>query len=129
MTLELRHEAIRLAFRDPFKIARAADSHGATTIVVELSMAGTDHIGLGEGFADSYYGETPATMAAVFPLLMSAVEGAVGDALGAHPQGAAGDGAIAGNSPADRAGLLAFLVGPPRPPSLQVDAAACVVLG
>jgi L-alanine-DL-glutamate epimerase-like enolase superfamily enzyme len=32
-----------------------------------------DHVGVGEGYPDRYYGETPETMAAVFPLLLDAV--------------------------------------------------------
>jgi L-Ala-D/L-Glu epimerase len=63
-----------MGFRDPFRIARDADSGVATTVIVELSDARhPDLIGVGEGFPDTYYGETPETMAAVFPLLLDAV--------------------------------------------------------
>ena len=73
MGLTLRHEVLDLALRDPFRIARS--DHGAgqriTTVVVEV----TDDrfpgiVGMGEGYPDRFYGETPGTMAAVFPLLL-----------------------------------------------------------
>ena len=73
MTLMLRHETLHLAFRDPFRIARDPDSGGATTVIVELTdTRHPDKRGVGEGFPDAYYGETPETMAAVFPLLLEA---------------------------------------------------------
>jgi L-alanine-DL-glutamate epimerase-like enolase superfamily enzyme len=63
--------------RDPFVIARASHGEGLveTTVVVELRDA-TDPdgpVGLGEGYPDSYYGDTPETMAAVAPLLLEAI--------------------------------------------------------
>jgi len=75
MSLRLRHEVLRLALRDPFVIARS--EHGAgraiTTVVVELeSDAFPGLVGLGEGYPDRFYGETPETMAAVFPMLIEA---------------------------------------------------------
>ena len=71
----LRHELIELAFRDPFRIARALDTSAARTVIVELTCdAWPGHIGLGEGFPDAYYGETPDTMAAVFPLLLRTID-------------------------------------------------------
>jgi L-Ala-D/L-Glu epimerase / N-acetyl-D-glutamate racemase len=76
MRLTLRHEQLALAFRDPFRIARALDTSAARTLIVELTCdAWPGHTGLGEGFPDAYYGETPDTMAAVFPLLLRAIEG------------------------------------------------------
>lgn len=76
MTLRLRHEVLRLALRDPFRIARS--DHGAghmvTTVIVELEddrFPGL--VGYGEGYPDRFYGETPETMAAVFPHLLAAV--------------------------------------------------------
>src|SRR4051812_4133612 len=76
MSLELRSEVLSIGFRDPFRIARHADSGVATTVIVELrSAAAPGIVGLGEGFPDTYYGETPHTIAAVMPLLV----GAVGD--------------------------------------------------
>jgi L-alanine-DL-glutamate epimerase-like enolase superfamily enzyme len=76
VSLSLRHEVLRLPLRDPFRIARS--EHGAgqavTTVVVELrDPRHPDLVGLGEGYPDRFYGETPETMAAVFPLLLDAV--------------------------------------------------------
>ncbi len=78
MSLHLSHEVLRLGLRDPFRIARS--DHGSnedvvTTVLVEL----TDDrypgvVGVGEGYPDRYYGETPETMAAVFPDLLAVVE-------------------------------------------------------
>jgi L-alanine-DL-glutamate epimerase-like enolase superfamily enzyme len=75
MTLHLRHAVLRLPLRDPFVIARA--EHGAgrsiTTLVVELEDDRFPGLtGLGEGYPDRYYGETPETMAAVMPILVQA---------------------------------------------------------
>ncbi len=78
MSLHLTHETLRLSLRDPFKIART-DHHtgdGVTTVIVELQddrFPGL--IGVGEGYPDRYYGETPETMAAAMPLLVGAIEG------------------------------------------------------
>lgn len=78
MTLAIRHEILRLALRDPFRIARSDHDagHAVTTVVVEL----TDDrfpgiVGLGEGYPDRFYGETVHTMAAVSPLLLDAIDG------------------------------------------------------
>ena len=77
MGLSLRPEVLRLPLRDPFVIARA--EHGAgrsiTTVLVELRDDRHPAVAaLGEGYPDPYYGETAATMAAVFPLLLDAVD-------------------------------------------------------
>jgi len=76
MSLLLTHEVLHLGLRDPFRIARTdhASDGGATTVVVELRddrFPGL--LGVGEGYPDRFYGETPATMAAVFPLLLAAI--------------------------------------------------------
>ena len=76
MTLHLRHEVLSLALRDPFRIARTdhATGEGVTTVVVELRddrFPGV--VGLGEGYPDRFYGETPDSMAAVFPLLLEVI--------------------------------------------------------
>jgi L-Ala-D/L-Glu epimerase len=78
MTFSLRLETLELPLRDPFVIARA--THGAgravTTVIAELrdDADGPDGpVGLGEGYPDAYYGETPATMAAVAPRLLDAL--------------------------------------------------------
>ena len=78
MSLTLRLRTLELGLRDPFVIARASHGEGrlVTTVVAELrdEADGSDGpIGLGEGYPDTYYGETPATMAAVAPLLLDAL--------------------------------------------------------
>jgi L-Ala-D/L-Glu epimerase len=78
MTLSLRLRTLDLALRDPFVIARATPGEGMriTTVVAELrdESDGPDGpVGLGEGYPDSYYGDTPETMAAVAPLLLDAL--------------------------------------------------------
>jgi L-alanine-DL-glutamate epimerase-like enolase superfamily enzyme len=78
VTLRLTHEVLHLTLRDPFRIARtdhAAGDGGVTTVVIELRddrFPGV--VGLGEGYPDRFYGETPDTMAVVFPLLLSAID-------------------------------------------------------
>jgi L-alanine-DL-glutamate epimerase-like enolase superfamily enzyme len=71
----LRHEHLALALRVPFRIARDLDTGVAHTVLVELtSDAWPGHVGIGEGFPDAYYGETPGSMATVFPLLLDAID-------------------------------------------------------
>jgi L-alanine-DL-glutamate epimerase-like enolase superfamily enzyme len=73
--LSLRAETLSLALRDPFRIARSDHDagHAVTTVVVEVRHpAHPDVVGIGEGYPDRYYGETPQTMAAVWPLLLAA---------------------------------------------------------
>ena len=74
--LHVRYEVLTLPLRDPFRIARSDHDagHRVTTVVVEL----TDDrhpgvVGIGEGYPDRFYGETPETIAAVLPLLLAAV--------------------------------------------------------
>ena len=74
--MKLTHEVLHLPLRDPLRIARAEHGMGdsITTVVVELSddrFPGL--VGLGEGYPDRFYGESPETMAAVFPLLLEAL--------------------------------------------------------
>ena len=76
MSVRLTHEVLHLGLRDPFRIARAdhASGDGVTTVVIELrDDRFPDLVGVGEGYPDRFYGETPDTMAAVFPLLLGAV--------------------------------------------------------
>jgi len=76
LTLSVRHEVFELALRDPFVIARSEPGAGAriTTVVVEVSDSRFPGVvGLGEGYPSQYYGETPGTMVAVWPLLIDAV--------------------------------------------------------
>ena len=70
---------LELPFRDPFRIARKMPEHGATTVIGTIT---TDDgaTGVGEGYPDAYYGETPETMEAVVPVLVRAV-----DEIGAMP--------------------------------------------
>jgi L-alanine-DL-glutamate epimerase-like enolase superfamily enzyme len=72
--LELAHETLRLAFSQPFRISRVENPMIATTVVVELrDDRHPGVVGLGEGYPVAYYGETPETMAAVFPPLLEAI--------------------------------------------------------
>jgi len=76
MTLAVSHEILRLALRDPFRIARADHDagHSVTTVIVELrDERHPDVVGVGEGYPDRFYGETVETMEAVMPLLLDAV--------------------------------------------------------
>jgi L-alanine-DL-glutamate epimerase-like enolase superfamily enzyme len=76
VTLRLTHEVLRLALRDPFRIARSDHDAGhlVTTVIVELrDDRYPDAVGIGEGYPDRFYGETVDTMAAVFAHLLAAV--------------------------------------------------------
>jgi L-alanine-DL-glutamate epimerase-like enolase superfamily enzyme len=103
MGLNLRHEVLSLALRDPFVIARS--DHGAgrhvTTVIVEIRddrFPGL--VGVGEGYPDRFYGETPETMAAVTPMLLDAIgEPALGGA-GLAAAGRAMEAAIRGHGAA-----------------------------
>jgi L-Ala-D/L-Glu epimerase len=90
MTFSLRLETLVLSLRDPFVIARAAHGEGRsiTTVLAELrdEADGPDGpVGLGEGYPDPYYGDTPETMAAVVPLLLEALEPIAADLRGPLP--------------------------------------------
>lgn len=76
MTLTLRAETLRLPLRDPFVIARkhGDSTRSATTVVVQLSDSRVPgHVGIGEGFPDRFYGETPETMRVAFDVLLESV--------------------------------------------------------
>ena len=76
MTLHVSHEVLHLGLRDPFRIAREDHDSGEsiTTVVVELRDDRYPGIvAVGEGYPDRFYGETPDTMAATFPLLLAAI--------------------------------------------------------
>jgi L-alanine-DL-glutamate epimerase-like enolase superfamily enzyme len=82
MTFTLRLRTLDLVLRDPFVIARSSHGEGRTitTVVAELRDETDDPdgpVGLGEGYPDAFYGDTPATMAAVAPLLLDALEPAL----------------------------------------------------
>ncbi len=76
MGLTVSHEVLHLSLRDPFRIART-DHHtgeGVTTVVIELRDERYPGIvGLGEGYPDRFYGETPESMVAVMPTLLAAI--------------------------------------------------------
>jgi len=77
MRLAIAHRTILTPYRDPFRIARSHGVGGATSVLLELRDAAdgpSGPVGLGEGYPDAYYGETPATMGVVLPLLLGAVE-------------------------------------------------------
>lgn len=79
MTLELSLRTLTLPLREPFVISRSAPGRGqsVTTVLAELRDAAdgpTGPVGIGEGYPDAYYGETPATMAMVAPILLEALE-------------------------------------------------------
>ncbi len=78
MSLTVTHEVLHLTFRDPFVIARTdhASGDGVTTVIVEVrDDRFPDVVGVGEGYPDRFYGETPETMAAIFPYLLSLADG------------------------------------------------------
>jgi len=75
VSLHLAPEVLHLSLRDPFVIARSEPGGGrfVTTVAVELTddrFPGV--VGFGEGYPDRFYGETPETMAAAWPLLLDA---------------------------------------------------------
>ena len=76
MGLTARWDVLSLALREPLVIARS--EHGAgrsvTTLILELrDDRYPDLVGVGEGYPDRYYGETPETMKAVLPMLVDAL--------------------------------------------------------
>jgi L-Ala-D/L-Glu epimerase len=101
--LSLRHEVLSLELRDPFRIARSEHGEGTrvTTVIVELrDERFPDLVGVGEGYPDRFYGETPETMAAVMPLLLTAVGEPALDRDGLAVAGAAADECIRWNGAA-----------------------------
>ncbi len=76
MSLEISPEVLHLGLRDPFRIARSdhGGGHEVTTVIIEIRdtrFPGTS--GVGEGYPDRFYGETPETMSAVLPILVEAI--------------------------------------------------------
>jgi L-alanine-DL-glutamate epimerase-like enolase superfamily enzyme len=74
--LSLQHQILELELREPFVIARSdhGGGHAVTTTIVELrDDRHPGLVGVGEGYPDAYYGETPDTMAAVWPRLLAAI--------------------------------------------------------
>jgi L-alanine-DL-glutamate epimerase-like enolase superfamily enzyme len=79
VTFSMRLRTLELHLRDPFVIARATHGRGrtVTTVVAELrddADGPGGPVGLGEGYPDTYYGETPETIAVVVPMLLAALE-------------------------------------------------------
>jgi L-alanine-DL-glutamate epimerase-like enolase superfamily enzyme len=75
--LTVTHEVLSLALRDPFRIARSEETEGTriTTVIVELRHSDYPGlVGVGEGYPDRFYGETPETMAAVMPILLDRID-------------------------------------------------------
>jgi L-alanine-DL-glutamate epimerase-like enolase superfamily enzyme len=100
MGLTVTAEVLRLALRDPFVIARTDHDggHAVTTVVVELrDDRHPGLVGIGEGYPDRYYGETPATITAVLPFLVESVGEPELTADGLVGAGTAMDRAIAHN--------------------------------
>ena len=76
MGLVASWKVLSLSLREPFVIARS--EHGAgraiTTVILELrDERYADLVGVGEGYPDRFYGETPETMAALLPVLVQSV--------------------------------------------------------
>jgi L-Ala-D/L-Glu epimerase len=103
MGLTFCHEVLDLALRDPFRIARSGHGAGTrvTTVVVELRDDRYPGIvGVGEGYPDRFYGETPETMATVVPMLLDAIGEPGLDAQGLTRADRVIDGAIRGHGAA-----------------------------
>lgn len=104
MTLELvSREVLRLPLRDPFRIARSDHGEGReiTTVIVEIRDDRFPGItGVGEGYPDRFYGETPDTMAVVMPMLVAAVGGIEPTRVGLEAADAAMDAVIRGHGAA-----------------------------
>ena len=103
MGLTIDHEVLDLRLRDPFLIARSehGGGHRATTVILELrDDRHPGVVGVGEGYPDRFYGETPETMAAVLPLLVESVGQPELSVAGLAAAGAAMDATIAHNGAA-----------------------------
>jgi L-alanine-DL-glutamate epimerase-like enolase superfamily enzyme len=103
VSLEIRQEVLRLALRDPFRIARSdhGGGHAITTVVLEIRddrFPGL--VGVGEGYPDRFYGETPETMGIVLPMLVEAVGELDPTRAGLAAAGVAMDGVIRGHGAA-----------------------------
>lgn len=77
MGFEITADRLDLPYRDPFRIAREMDAGAAHTIVTHLTDDGDrseGREGLGEAYAEPYYGETNDTVPVVLPFLLEAIE-------------------------------------------------------
>jgi L-alanine-DL-glutamate epimerase-like enolase superfamily enzyme len=104
VTLQLvSREVLRLALRDPFRIARSDHGEGReiTTVIIEIRDDRYPALaGVGEGYPDRFYGETAETMAVVLPLLVEAVGGLDPTRAGLAAATAAMDAVIRGHGAA-----------------------------
>ena len=103
MGLTVRHEVLDLALRDPFRIARSDHDAGTrvTTVVIELRDDRLPGLaGLGEGYPDRFYGETPETMSTIMPMLLEAIGELPLDAAGVDAAAATMASAIRGHGAA-----------------------------
>jgi L-alanine-DL-glutamate epimerase-like enolase superfamily enzyme len=82
MTFRVTHDSLTLAFRDPFRIARATDTHAARTVITHVRDEESGDEGVGEAFAEPYYGETMDTVPVVLPLLARAADTVADDLRG-----------------------------------------------
>jgi L-alanine-DL-glutamate epimerase-like enolase superfamily enzyme len=101
--LTVQQDVLELALRDPFRIARSDHDAGTriTTVVVELrDDRFPDLVGVGEGYPDRFYGETPDTMATVMPMLLEAIGEPAIDAAGVNEAAAKMAAAIRGHGAA-----------------------------
>jgi L-alanine-DL-glutamate epimerase-like enolase superfamily enzyme len=103
VSLEISEEVLHLGLRDPFRIARSdhGGGHEVTTVIVEIRDARfPDSFGVGEGYPDRFYGETPETMSAVLPMLVEAIGDWQPTRAGLADAGLAMDRAIRGHGAA-----------------------------
>jgi L-Ala-D/L-Glu epimerase len=78
VTLSIRHEVLELELRDPFLIARSEPGAGRSITTVTVELRDTRFpgvVGIGEGYPDRFYGDTPETMARAFAPLLKAASG------------------------------------------------------
>ncbi len=76
MGLVASWEVLSLSLREPFVIARSEHGAGRAITTLILELRDDRHpglVGVGEGYPDRFYGETPETMAALLPLLVQSV--------------------------------------------------------
>jgi L-alanine-DL-glutamate epimerase-like enolase superfamily enzyme len=74
VTVQALTETLRLPLADPFRIHREEPAGEATTVILTGFAEDGTGPGLGEAFPVAYYGETPETVEAVVPLLITALE-------------------------------------------------------
>ena len=103
MSLHISQRVLRLALRDPFRIARSDHAAGreVTTVIIDVRDDRFPGLsGVGEGYPDRFYGETPETMAVVLPMLVEAVGEVEPTRAGLETAGAAMDQVIRGHGAA-----------------------------